>query len=67
MGKAVVVRLSEARHQTELLLFVRKTGIEVERVGEDALSVRGVGRDYLVKVLDAWARFRPHADYELLD
>jgi len=46
----VLVRLSEARHQTELLLFLRNRGIdELEKIGEDGLSVHGVDWDHLME------------------
>jgi hypothetical protein len=55
----LLIRLSDPAYQTELIVFLRNSGVDdVSRQGAD-LQVAGLDEDPLTRILDTWRGLHP--------
>jgi hypothetical protein len=55
----LLIRLSDPAYQTELIVFLRNSGVDdVSRQGSD-LQVAGLDEDPLTRILDTWRGLHP--------
>jgi hypothetical protein len=62
----LLVRLSDPAYQTDLIVFLRNSGVDgVTRNGGD-VEVAGLGEERLAKILDTWRSLHPDLSTEVV-